>query len=225
MGLVVAPLVAGAIGSAFEYLLLRRLYKRDGDSFLLITFGWALAMSELVRLIWGSNTRDVPLPEVLSDVVMIAGEPFPMYRVFLVVFGSATLFALTYAILRSRLGLLIRSISQNAEMTHALGVDVGAIRSLTFAVGCGFAGLGGYLAVPLITGYIGMGSAAIIDSFVIVMIGGMGSFLGSAVGSLLVAATQSFGNFYFPDLALVVTYLLMIGVLLFRPGGLFGEEE
>jgi len=224
-GLLVAPLVAGAVGSAFEYFLLRRLYKRDGGSFLLITFGWALAMSELVRLIWGSNTRDVQLPEILSGIVMLAGEPFPMYRVFLVVFGSATLFALTYAILRSRLGLLIRSISQNAEMTHALGVDVGAIRSLTFAVGCGFAGLGGFLAVPLITGYIGMGGAAIIDSFVIVMIGGMGSFLGSAVGSLLVAATQSFGNFYFPDLALVVTYLLMICVLLLRPGGLFGEEE
>jgi branched-chain amino acid transport system permease protein len=225
VGLLVAPLVAGAIGSAFEYFLLRHLYKRDGGSFLLITFGWALAMSELVRLIWGSNTRDVQLPEMLSGVVMVAGEPFPMYRVFLVVFGFAVLFALTYAILRSRLGLLIRSISQNAEMTHALGVDVGAIRSLTFAVGCGFAGMGGYLAVPLITGYIGMGSAAIIDSFVIVMIGGMGSFIGSAVGSLLVAATQTFGNFYFPDLALVITYLLMIGVLLWRPGGLFGEEE
>ncbi|MNL40373.1 High-affinity branched-chain amino acid transport system permease protein LivH [compost metagenome] len=132
---------------------------------------------------------------------------------------------LAIVILRSRLGLLIRSISQNAEMTQALGVNVGTIRTLTFAVGCGFAGLGGFLAVPLITGYIGMGSAAIIESFVIVMIGGMGSFLGSAVGSLLVATTQSFGNFYFPDFSLVVTYLLMIGVLLYRPGGLFGEEE
>lgn len=225
VGLLVAPLVAGAIGSAFEYFLLRRLYKRDGGSFLLITFGWALALSELTRLIWGSSTRDVQLPVALSDVVLIADEPFPMYRVFLIVFGSAVLLGLTLVILRSRLGLLIRSIAQNPEMTHALGIDVGAIRSLTFAVGCGFAGLGGYLAVPLITGYIGMGSAAIIDSFVIVMIGGMGSFIGSAVGSLLVAATQTFGNFYFPDLALVITYLLMIGVLLYRPGGLFGEEE
>jgi branched-chain amino acid transport system permease protein len=225
IGLVAAPLVAAAVGSAFEYFLLRRLYKRDGGSFLLITFGWALALSELTRLIWGSNTRDVSLPSVLSGVVFIGDEPFPMYRVFLIVFGFAMLAALAAVILRSRLGLLIRSIAQNAEMTHALGIDVSAIRSLTFAAGCGFAGLGGYLAVPLITGYIGMGSAAIIDSFVIVMIGGMGSFIGSAVGSLLVAATQTFGNFYFPDLALVITYLLMIGVLLYRPGGLFGEEE
>jgi branched-chain amino acid transport system permease protein len=225
LGLIAAPLVAGIVGSVFEYFLMRHLYKRDAGSFLLITFGWALALSELTRLIWGSNTRDVPLPEMLSGVVFIGDEPFPMYRVFLIVFGAAVLVMLTLVILRSRLGLLVRSISQNAEMTHALGIDVGAIRSLTFAAGCALAGLGGYLAVPLITGYIGMGSAAIIDSFVIVMIGGMGSFVGSAVGSLLVAATQTFGNFYFPDLALVITYLLMIAVLLYRPGGLFGEEE
>jgi len=225
VGLVAAPLVAGLIGSVFELSLLRRLYKRDPSSFLLITFGWALALSELTRLIWGSNTRDVQLPEFLTGVLWVADEPFPMYRAFLIVFGAVALLSLAFIILRSRLGLLIRAISQNAEMTHALGVDVGVIRSLTFAVGCGFAGLGGYLAVPLITGYIGMGSAAIIDSFVIVMIGGMGSFIGSAVGSLLVAGTQTFGNFYFPDFALVITYILMICVLLFRPGGLFGEQE
>jgi branched-chain amino acid transport system permease protein len=225
VGLVIGPLVAGTVGYAFEHFLLRRLYRRDGGSFLLITFGWSLVLSELTRLIWGSNPRDVQLPAILSDVVFIADEPFPVYRLFLIGFGFCVLLTLTLVILRSRLGLLVRSISQNAEMTSALGIDVGAIRSLTFAVACAFAGLGGYLAVPLITGYIGMGSAAIIDSFVIVMIGGMGSFVGSAAGSLLVAAAQTFGNFYFSDLALVTTYLLMIGVLLFRPGGLFGSEE
>lgn len=225
IGLLVAPLVAGIIGSAFEYSLLRRLYGRDGGSFLLITFGWALVLSELTRLIWGSNTRTVELPGILSGVVWIADEAFPAYRVFLILFGLALLLLLTLVILRSRLGLLIRAISQNAEMTHTLGIDVGVIRTLTFAVGCGFAGLGGYLAVPLITGYIGMGTAAIVDSFVIVMIGGMGSFVGSVVASALVAITQTFGNFYVPELAMAFTYLLMICVLLCRPGGLFGEEE
>jgi branched-subunit amino acid ABC-type transport system permease component len=158
-------------------------------------------------------------------VVWLGDEPYPAYRLFLIVFGLVVLGALTFVFLRTRLGLLIRAISQNAEMTHALGIDVQLIRSVTFAVGCAFAGLGGYLAVPLITGYIGMGSAAIIDSFVIVMIGGMGSFIGATAGSLLVAVTQTFGNFYLPDLALVTTYLIMIAVLLCRPGGLFGEQE
>ena len=216
---------AAVIGAIFESGLLRHLYKRDASSFLLITFGLSLVLTESTRLGWGSNSRDVQLPEALAGVVFVMDEPFPLYRVFLIAFGMTALGILAIAILKSRLGLLIRAISQNAEMTQALGVNVGTIRTLTFAVGCAFAGLGGYLAVPLITGYIGMGSAAIIESFVIVMIGGMGSFLGSAVGSLLVATTQSFGNFYFPDFSLVFTYLLMIGVLLYRPGGLFGEEE
>ncbi|MDM0065252.1 branched-chain amino acid ABC transporter permease [Variovorax sp. J31P207] len=224
-GLLLAALSAAVIGAVFESGLLRHLYKRDASSFLLITFGLSLVLTEATRLGWGSNSRDVQLPEALAGVVFVIEEPFPLYRVFLIAFGMAALGILAIVILKSRLGLLIRAISQNAEMTQALGVNVGTIRTLTFAVGCAFAGLGGYLAVPLITGYIGMGSAAIIESFVIVMIGGMGSFLGSAVGSLLVATTQSFGNFYFPDFSLVFTYLLMIGVLLYRPGGLFGEEE
>lgn len=225
LGLLLAPVTSAAVGVVFEWGLLRRLYQRDASSFLLITFGLSLVLSEAIRLIWGSNSRDVQLPDYLSGVVWVAGEPFPQYRLFLIIFALGVLAILALIILKSRLGLLIRSISQNAQMTNALGINVGTIRTVTFAVGCGFAGLGGYLAVPLITGYIGMGSAAIIESFVIVMIGGMGSFLGSAVGSLLVAGTQAVGNFYFPDFALVVIYILMIGVLLYRPGGLFGEEE
>ncbi|WFU79228.1 branched-chain amino acid ABC transporter permease [Bradyrhizobium sp. CIAT3101] len=225
VGLLVAPFAAGLLGCIFEFTLLRRLYRRDGGSFLLITFGLSLVLSESIRLIWGPNTRDVELPEILSGVLWIGDEPYPAYRIFLILWGILVLLALTYVFLRTRLGLLIRAIAQNAEMTQALGIDVGLMRSLTFAVGCAFAGLGGYLAVPLITGYIGMGGAAIIDSFVIVMIGGMGSLFGSVAGSVLVALTQTFGNFYLPELALVATYLLMIGVLLYRPGGLFGEQD
>ncbi len=223
--LLIAPLCAALLGAVLELGLLRRLYRRDGSAFLLITFGISLVLTEATRLIWGSNTRTLQLPEMLTGVIWLGENPFPMYRVFLIVFALLILALLAIVILKTRLGLLVRSISQNAEMTHALGINVSAIRTLTFAAGCGLAGLGGYLAVPLISGYIGMGSAAIIESFVIVMIGGMGSFLGSAVGSLLVAGTQSFGNFYFPDFALVLTYVLMIAVLLYRPGGLFGEEH
>jgi branched-chain amino acid transport system permease protein len=225
IGLLAAPLAAAAFGSIFEYTLLRRLYRRDGGSFLLVTFGLSLVLTEAIRLVFGPNTRDVDLPSVLSGVVWFGEEPYPAYRIFLIALGIVVLASLAFVFLRTRLGLLIRAIAQNAEMTHALGIDVQLIRSLTFAVGCAFAGLGGYLAVPLITGYIGMGGAAILDAFVIVMIGGMGSFFGTAASSLLVALTQTFGNYYLPDFALVATYLLMICVLLCRPGGLFGEQE
>lgn len=225
VALLVAPLAAGVVGLIFEYSLLRRLYHRDGGAFLLITFGLSLVLTEVTRLVWGPNTRDVGLPDFLSGVVWLGDEAYPTYRLFLILFGAIVVGALTFVFLRTRLGLLVRAISQNAEMTHALGIDVQLVRSVTFAIGCAFAGLGGFLAVPLITGYIGMGNAAIIDSFVIVMIGGMGSFIGATAGSLLVALTQTFGNFFIPDLALVMPYLIMIAVLLCRPGGLFGEQE
>jgi branched-chain amino acid transport system permease protein len=225
IGLLAGPLCAGLLGGIFEYVLLRRLYRRDAGSFLLVTFGLSLVLTEAIRLIWGPNPRDVELPNILSGIVLIGGEPYPIFRIFLIGIGLIVLACLTFVFLYTRLGLLVRAIAQNAEMTHALGIDVRLIRSWTFAVSCALAALGGYLAVPLITGYIGMGSAAIIDAFVIVMIGGMGSFVGSAAGSLLVAVAQTFGNFYMPDLALVTTYLIMIFVLLFRPGGLFGEQE
>ncbi|MGO4567109.1 branched-chain amino acid ABC transporter permease [Rhizobium sp. 2YAF20] len=225
LGFLAAPIVSGMIGALFEFFLLRRLYGRDGGNFLLVTFGMSLVLTESTRLIWGPNTRDVALPDALSSVVWLAGEPFPVYRLFLIAVGVVVLAGLTFVFLRTRLGLLVRAISQNAEMTSALGINVAVIRSLTFTAGCMFAGLGGYLAVPLISGYIGMGSAVIIDAFVIVMIGGMGSFIGSVFGSVLVAATQTFGNFYLPEFALIATYVLMICILLYRPGGLFGEAE
>lgn len=225
IGLLAAPLTVGLVGAVFEYSLLRRLYRRDGGSFLLFTFGLSLVLTEAIRLIWGPDPRDLELPAVLAGIVWMGDEPYPAYRIFLIALGAVVFGSLTFVFLRTRLGLLIRAIAQNAEMTQALGIDVRLLRSLTFAIGCAFAGLGGYLAVPLITGFIGMGSAAIIDAFVIVMIGGMGSFVGSAVGSLLVALVQTFGNFYLPDFALIGTYVLMICVLLYRPGGLFGEQE
>jgi ABC-type branched-subunit amino acid transport system permease subunit len=121
--------------------------------------------------------------------------------------------------------LLLRAASQNATMTAALGNDVGRVRALVFAVACGLAALGGALAAPLLCASLGLGSYVIIDAFVIVMFGGMGSFIGTAAGSLLVGFVQTFGNYYVPELALGMTYALMIAVLVLRPGGLFGRSE
>jgi branched-subunit amino acid ABC-type transport system permease component len=125
---------------------------------------------------------------------------------------------------RTRLGLLIRATSQNAEMVHALGIDVKLVRSAVFGIGCGLAALGGVLAAPLVTAAHGMAATAVIDAFVIVIIGGMGSFLGSLIGALLVAFVQVFGNYYLPDFALAFMYLVMLLVLVVRPGGLLGKE-
>jgi branched-chain amino acid transport system permease protein len=224
VALAVAPVVVGAIGTAFELVILRRLYARDAHAFLMVTFGLALIVSETVRLIWGPDALQVLPPRPLAGVVFLLGEPFPVYRLFLVAFGVAVALAIWQLLERSRLGLLIRATSQNADMVHALGIDVNLVRSATFGIGCGLAALGGVLAAPLVTASHGMAGTVIIDAFVIVIIGGMGSFLGSLIGALLVAFVQVFGNYYLPDFALAFMYLVMLLVLVVRPGGLLGKE-
>ena len=222
--LVLAPLVVGGIGAAFELGILRRLYGRDGNAFLMVTFGLTLVMGEVIRLIWGVAALNVPLPKLLSGIVFILDEPFPIYRLFLAGAGIVVALVIWQFLERTRLGLLIRATSQNAEMVHALGTDVRLVRSAVFGIGCGLAGIGGVFAAPLVTASLGMAPNAVIDTFVIVIIGGMGSFLGSAIAAVLVGFVQVFGTYYFPDFALALMYLLMLLVLVVRPGGLLGKE-
>ena len=222
--LIVAPLLVGGFGAAFELGILRRLYRRDGNAFLMVTFGLTLIMGEAIRLIWGVAALEVPAPRSLSGIVFILDEPFPVYRLFLAGSGIVVAMAIWQFLERTRLGLLIRATSQNAEMVHALGTDVRLVRSAVFGIGCGLAGIGGVFAAPLVTASLGMAPNAVIDTFVIVIIGGMGSFAGSLIGALLVAFVQVFGTYYFPDLALAFMYLIMVTVLVVRPGGLLGKE-
>jgi branched-chain amino acid transport system permease protein len=222
--LIVAPILVALFGTAFEFGILRRLYRREGSAFLMVTFGLALILGEVIRLVWGSEALQVKGPAAFSGVVFILDEPFPVYRLFLAGAGIVVALAIWQFLERTRLGLLIRATSQNAEMVHALGTDVNLVRSGVFGIGCGLAALGGVLAAPLVTASLGMAASVIIDAFVIVIIGGMGSFPGSLIGALLVAFVQVFGNYYFPDLALAFMYLIMLVVLVVRPGGLLGKE-
>jgi branched-chain amino acid transport system permease protein len=222
--LILAPLLVGGFGAAFELAILRRLYRRDHSAFLMVTFGLTLIMGEAIRLIWGVNALNLQTPPIFSGIIFILDEPFPIYRLFLACAGIIVAIALWQFLERTRLGLLIRATAQNAEMVHALGTNVHLVRSAVFGIGCGLAGMGGVLAAPLLTASLAMAPDAVIDTFVIVIIGGMGSFLGSVLGALLVAFVQVFGTYYFPDLALALMYLVMVTILVVRPGGLLGKE-
>ena len=224
LALAGAPVAVGLFGAAFELTILRRLYRRDAHAFLMVTFGLALVVGEAVRLTWGPDALQVPAPPALAGVVFMLDEPFPVYRLFLVATGVVVAIAIWQFLERARLGLLIRATSQNADMANALGVDVKLIRSCVFGIGCGLAALGGVLAAPLVTASNGMAGTVIIDAFVIVIIGGMGSFLGSLIGALLIGFVQVFGNYYAPDFSLAFMYLVMLAVLVMRPGGLLGKE-
>ena len=225
LALIVAPIIVGAIGAVFERFFITWLYGRDGGAFLLVTFGLAVILGELIRLIFGTSPLGIPIPEILRDIIFVYDFAFPHYRLFLIGFGFVVAIGLWQLLDRTRIGLLIRATAQNPEMVHALGTNISMVRTGVFALGCGLAALGGVLGAPLVTAFLGMGSTVIIDAFVIVIIGGMGSFLGSIIGSLLVAFVQVFGSYYFPSLALAAMYALMLGVLVLRPGGILGKEE
>jgi branched-chain amino acid transport system permease protein len=224
LALALAPLAVGIVGTLFELGILRRLYRRDESAFLMVTFGLALVLGEIIRLGWGPEALQVKPPEAFAGIVFLFDEPFPTYRLFLAGAGVVVALAIWQFLERTRLGLLIRATSQNAEMVHALGVNVNLVRSAVFGIGCGLAGVGGVLAAPLLTASVGMAAEMIIDAFVIVIIGGMGSFPGSLIGAVLVAFVQVFGEYYLPDLALAFMYLVMLLVLIVRPGGLLGKE-
>src|SRR5262249_13663335 len=145
--------------------------------------------------------------------------------VLLVGLGVADDIAAGRLLRRPRAGLWIRGVSQNSEMVHALGTDVDLVRTGVFGLGCAMAALGGVLAAPLVTAFLGMGTTVVIDAFVIVIIGGMGSFLASLIGSILGGFVPVLGGTYFQDLAPAFMYFLLLTVLVIRPCGLLGREE
>jgi len=223
VALVAAPLVVAILGALFEVGLFRRLYRRDDSAFLMVTFGLALALGEVARLLWGNEPLSYSPPASLRGIIFLLDQPFPIYRLFLIGFAAVVAIALWQFLVRTRLGLLSRATAQIPEMVEATGTDIGLVRSAVFAIGCGLAALGGVLAAPLLTATLSLASITIIEAFVIVIIGGMGSAIGSLIAALLVGFVQVFGEYYLPAFALASTYLLMLLVLIIRPQGLLGQ--
>jgi branched-chain amino acid transport system permease protein len=162
---------------------------------------------------------------LLQGAVEIAGTIYPSYRLFLIILGIAVGVGVWLFLSRTRAGLVIRAVAQNSEMADCLGADVPRVRTLVFGAACALAGLGGVAAAPMTTAYLGMGIGVIVEAFVVVVIGGLGSIVGSMAGSLIVGAAQTWGAFYLPETAMVIMYAVMGGILIFRRWGLFGEEE
>jgi branched-chain amino acid transport system permease protein len=225
LALAVAPIVVAVVGIVIEVGLLRPLYARDHVQQLMLTFGLILVLDEIVRLIWGVDYRSITPPGIFATPVHLFGENIATYRIFIVALGLAVLAALTFGIERTRLGMVLRAAMSNAPMTRCLGIRVDRIRTVVFALGAGLAALGGAAAAPLLSVQVGMGSSIIIDCFIVVVIGGLGSVRGTAVAALLLGLTQAFGQYLAPGWIEVWTLLVMIAVLLFRPQGLFGVKS
>jgi branched-chain amino acid transport system permease protein len=223
VALVVAPLIIGAFGLLMERFLIRRLYGRSPDDPLLLTFGLSLVLVETAKLIWGKIGLTLDPPKELGGVVNLGFMVFPAYRLFVIAVTLAVLIALWAFLTRTNVGLIIRAGTRDPLMVRALGIDLNRIWLLVFGIGCALAGLAGALAGPMRGAYAEMGVTMVIESFVVIVVGGMGSLLGAVVAGILMGQVVGITTLLAPKLAEIMVFVVMALVLLVRPSGIFGE--
>jgi branched-chain amino acid transport system permease protein len=222
--LIGLPLMA-LLGLLVEKLAIARLYARDHLSQVLLTYGLLLLFNELQRALFGNEVHGVATPQALSFRIPLGEtQTWPAYRLFTCAACLLLALGMRQVILRTRFGMRVRAGASNAEMVEALGIDVRRLFSTLFAAGTALAALAGMLAAPLTTVYPGMGEGVLILSFVVVVIGGIGSIKGAFLGALLVGLSDTFGKVLLPGFASAVVYAVMAAVLLLRPRGLFGQQ-
>jgi branched-chain amino acid transport system permease protein len=227
------------VGLAVELCVLRGLYARDHLDQVLATFGLILFFNELVRVVWGKAAVFMALPPPLAGHVrLLPGVPYPTYRLLIVAVGLAVAVFLHVLVSRTRVGMLIRAGAANRTMVGALGVDIARLYTGVFALGAALAGLAGLMAAPILSVESGMGEPILILTFVVVVIGGIGSIRGAFVAAILVGVVDTVGRAFLPPLlgtllgpqaanqagpalASMLIYVLMAAVLAFRPAGLF----
>jgi branched-chain amino acid transport system permease protein len=222
LGLLGAVALTALLGLAVERLAVRRLYARDHLDQVLGTFGLLLLADELVHLAFGPRPIFLDPPALLSGQVTILGAPYPAFRLAILGVGLLTALLLWWLIARTRTGMRVRAGATNREMLGALGVDVGRLFALVFALGAGLAALAGAMAGPVYAVRLGMGDDVLILTFVVIVVGGVGSVRGALAGALLVGLVDTLGRAFLPNatLASVAIYVLMALVLAVRPAGL-----
>jgi branched-chain amino acid transport system permease protein len=216
--------LAFLFGMAIEWLFIRHLYARDHLQQVLLTFALILVFNEVQQSVWGNNPLSIPTPPYLAASVKITDAlSYPVYRIALMAICLGLALAMVFIIQKTRLGRLIRAAESNREMVEALGFDSRILFRLVFAAGVALAAAAGILAAPVESAYPGIGDRVLITSFVVVVIGGIGSIRGAFVGSLLIGLADAFGKVLVPQFSSVIIYALMALVLVMRPAGLFGR--
>jgi branched-chain amino acid transport system permease protein len=238
LALVVGALCGAASGVLLEVVLVRHLYARDHLDQVLVTFGVILFVSEAVSMIWGRSPLFMTTPAALSGSVKLLGVPYPAYRLVVIGIGLAVAVLLYLLIGYTRLGMLIRAGATHRELLGALGVNVQVLFAAVFAIGGLLAGIAGSVVGPIFSVGVGMGEQVLITTFVVVVVGGLGSIRGAFIAALLIAAIDTFGQAYIPSalahvfsdatadnlgsaLSSIAIYVFMAGVLIWRPRGLF----
>jgi branched-chain amino acid transport system permease protein len=224
VSLLLAPIAVALAAMVVEVLFLRRFYEGNPVYGLLFTFGLALFGQEAIRIIWGPAGIPFGIPDALRGSVDIFGFAYSTYRVFVVAVTALVVAALWLFLNKTSVGLTIRAGTRDPEMVRMLGIGLKSRFTLVFSIGAALAALGGVLAAPLAGVQPAMGDNVLTAAFVVVVIGGLGSFWGPVVAGLLVGVVVGLTGVYWPPMAEASMFVLMVLVLLLRPRGLFGEE-
>lgn len=225
VALLLAPLLAGAFGIVIERTMLRHLYRLDHLYGLLFTFGIALIIEGLFRDWYGISGQQYDIPEALQGAINLGFMFLPKYRAWVIVASLSVCFATWYVIERTKLGSYLRAGTENPRLTQAFGVNVPLMVTLTYGFGVALAAFAGVLAAPIFTVGPQMGADLIIVVFAVVVIGGMGSILGSIVTGLALGLIEGLTKVFYSEASAVVIFVIMVIVLLVRPAGLFGREQ
>lgn len=221
LGLIFGPIIVMAVGFLIEFFLLRKIYARNVSFQLLLTFALLLVIDDSVRMVWGSGYHIVNPPVIFSGTIFLLGQQYPIYRIFLIMAGIITGLGLWSFFHFTKFGKIVRAASFDREMAEGVGINVPMVFTCVFLLGTWLAALGGVLAAPQQSLNPSMGERIIIESFIVVVVGGMGSFPGALIGAIMLGLLESFGTVFAGNFQMALPYLLLAVILIFKPNGLF----
>lgn len=223
VALLATPFIVGMIGAIVEKLLYSRIYELARFFQIFLSFGLVLTFTEIIRITWGVLGRPFATPVELDIIVNLGFFEYPLYRIFVIIFTAILAIGVYLFLQKTELGLLIRAGIDDREMLEGLGINLSRVYTFTFGLGTGIAGLSGVMAGPLVLVYPEMGLDIIIKCFVVVIVGGIGSFKGPIVSSLILMTLSTLTVLIFPPLSEIIIFIFMAVFLIIRPAGLFGE--
>lgn len=225
LSLIIAPVLVALVGLLIERVFLRKVHVYGHVAELLVTFGIAYILEDVVMILWGSEPLKIEIPAILAGSLSMFGDTYPTYRLFILIISLLVFVFLSLILTKTRAGIIVRAAVDNKEMVGALGFDVPLIFLLLFGVGAWLAGLAGVIGGPYLMTHPGMGAVILVDLFVVVVLGGLGSIRGALLAAILIGEIQSFGVLFLPQFALFFQYLLLAAVLILKPEGLLGESK
>jgi branched-subunit amino acid ABC-type transport system permease component len=223
VALLIAPIIIAILGLILERTIIAPMRKRSIVYTLILTYGLMFFLDGLIKYFWGNEPRFIQLPVFMKQTLPILGTHYPVFRLMTLLITAATMAGLMLFLGKTKIGLILRAASHIPEMVSCLGINMTYVHMGAFALGCVLAGIAGVIAGPLYTIDPIMGHEMLLSSFVVIVIGGLGSLRGAVVAALLIGVVQTLAEFFVTDLAMVIVYMMMAVILAFMPRGILGE--